>query len=86
MPKQLTAHYIQVGCQQCYHTGYSGRKAIYEIIPITKELIEHIKNNALEIDEYLLTKRIATLKTNAIKLLVDGETSIEEVYPLLTNY
>ena len=86
IPKNLTKHDIAVGCQECYHTGYAGRKAIYEIIPITKELTEHIKNNSLEIDAYLHTKRIATLKTNAIKLIMDGETSIEEVYPLLTNY
>ena len=85
IPKNLVKHFTAIGCEECYHTGYAGRKAIYEIIPITKELIEHIKNNALEIDEYLLTKRVATLKTNALKLITEGETSIKEVYPLLTD-
>lgn len=86
VPKQLIEHYKAVGCGECFHTGYSGRKAIYEIIPITRELTEYIKKNRLEVDEYLKTKKIATLKDNALQLIVTGETSIEEVYPLLTDY
>ncbi|WP_299112262.1 GspE/PulE family protein [uncultured Winogradskyella sp.] len=83
IPETLAVHYVALGCNECYFTGYQGRKAIYEIIPITKSLIKHIKNNRLEIDEYLETKGIATLKTNAVKLIQEGITSIEEVYSLL---
>ncbi len=84
-PKNIKQHYKAVGCEKCYHTGYSGRKAIYEIIPISKELIENIRNNKLEIDEYLEKNKIATLKINAINLISKGITSIEEVYSILTN-
>lgn len=83
IPKDLINKSIPVGCDHCYYTGYSGRKAIYEIIPITKELISHIKNNNLEIDHYIKEQGIVTLKDNAIKLLKLGTTSIEEVYALL---
>jgi type IV pilus assembly protein PilB len=83
IPKELQTLHEAVGCENCHFTGYQGRKAIYEIIPITKALIEHIKNNRLEIDDYLIEKDIATLQVNAIQLLQDGITSIEEVYPLL---
>ncbi len=83
IPSTLQTHYIAVGCDQCYFTGYQARKAIYEIIPITKDLVGHIKTNRLEIDDYLKEQGIATLKTNAIKLIEEGITSIEEVYPLL---
>ena len=85
MPKQLTTHFKANGCKTCYHTGYTGRKAIYEIIPIKKDLLQHIKNNELEIDAYLKSEHISTLKDNAISLLIEGVTSIEEVYPLLTD-
>ncbi|PCI07782.1 MAG: general secretion pathway protein GspE [Flavobacteriaceae bacterium] len=81
----LKYHYAAQGCQECYHTGYSGRKAIYEIIPITKELTRQIKDNVLEIDDYLHQNNIETIKVNALKLIQSGETSIEEVYSLLTN-
>ncbi|RNL88488.1 type II/IV secretion system protein [Sinomicrobium pectinilyticum] len=85
VPASLQTHYRAVGCNACYHTGYSGRKAIYEIIPITGGLAEHIKNNTLEIETYLGENNINTLKSNAIQLVRDGITSVEEVYALLMD-
>jgi len=85
IPDGLVTHYSAQGCTHCYHTGYQGRKAIYEIIPITKLLVTHIKNNDLEIDDYLEEHNIITLKNNAISMVKQGLTSIEEVYALLTN-
>ena len=85
IPKGLNNHFVSVGCSKCYYTGYHGRKAIYEIIPITKALIPQIKNNHLEIDDYLKEHHIATLKHNAIELIKDGVTSVEEVYALLID-
>ena len=85
IPSDLKTHYKAVGCNQCYHTGYSGRKAIYEIIPITKTLIYHIKQNNLEIDDYITENNITTLKSNAISLVAQGITSVDEVYALLSD-
>lgn len=82
-PKYLKTHFKAIGCNACYHTGYSGRKAIYEIIPITKTLVNYIKQNDLEIDDYIATHKIATLKSNAIELIAQGVTSVDEVYALL---
>jgi type IV pilus assembly protein PilB len=44
-----------------------------------------IKNNQLTIDDYLKTAKIQTLKTNAISLIKDGTTSVEEVFSLLMD-
>lgn len=85
IPSHLNSHYKAIGCNRCYHTGYSGRKAIYEIIPINKILVQHIKQNDLEIDDYIAEHRIATIKSNAIKLIAKGITSVEEVYALLSD-
>jgi len=85
IPKELKTHFEAVGCNDCYHTGYQGRKAIYEIIPITKSLIDFIKNNNLEIDNHIKEKGITTLKQNAITLVQHGITSVDEVYSLLTD-
>lgn len=81
----VTHHYLAAGCQQCYYTGYKGRKAIYEVINITKEIAEHIKQNATNIDDYLKANKIDKLAENAIKLFITGETSLEEIYPYLIN-
>ena len=85
IPENLTKHYKAVGCHSCYHTGYQGRKAIYEIIPVTKSLVTHIKQNDLEIEGYLKQHQITTLKGNAIELVRQGVTSVNEVYPLLID-
>lgn len=83
IPEDLLSHFEAVGCENCYHTGYSGRKAIYEILPIDEELATLIKNNQLSIDKYLDEKQIHTLKKNAIQMIRNGTTSIDEVFSLL---
>ncbi len=85
LPDNLKFHHVSVGCEHCYYTGYQGRKAIYEIIPINKYLTNQIKSNVLDIEAYLLKEKIPTLKSNALELIQQGETSIEEVYTLLTE-
>ena len=85
IPEYLTKHHKAVGCHNCYHTGYQGRKAIYEIIPVTKALTAHIKQNDQDIEAYLKQHHIKTLKDNAIALVRQGVTSIEEVYALLID-
>ncbi|WP_423190651.1 GspE/PulE family protein [Aquimarina brevivitae] len=85
IPEDLKTHYKAKGCNQCYHTGYLGRKAIYELVPITNALETAIRHNELEIDAYIATHNIKTLKANAIRLVKQGITSAEEVYPLLAR-
>lgn len=83
IPDSLLEHYEALGCEECYHTGYSGRKAIYEILPVDKELMSLIKTNVLSIEDYIENKNINTLKQNALDLIKEGTTSIEEVFSLL---
>lgn len=83
IPESLTRHYQPIGCEECYHTGYWGREAIYEILPVDKALMGLIKSNALTIDEYIEERDIQTLKKNAVDLIINGTTSIEEVFSLL---
>ena len=85
VPETLKSHYVAIGCNQCYHTGYLGRKAIYEILPITNKLEKAIRYNELQIENYIIENKIETLKTNAIRLIQEGITSVEEVYPLLSS-
>lgn len=81
----IASHYVANGCQNCYYTGFKGRKAIYEVINITKELTEEIKNSSTSIDDYLKRNKIDKLSENALKLFVEGETTLEEIYPYLIN-
>lgn len=79
----VSRHYVAKGCEKCYYTGYSGRKAVYEVIPLDMELTQEIKQGNLYINPLLEQRGIKTLGENAFALFAKGETTIEEIYPLL---
>jgi type II secretory ATPase GspE/PulE/Tfp pilus assembly ATPase PilB-like protein len=74
-----------VGCDSCHFTGYKGRTAIYEVIPIDFELSESIKHNESTVEQKLLDRNIITLNKQALELIKSGVTSLEEAYPILTE-
>jgi type IV pilus assembly protein PilB len=76
-------HFVAKGCERCYYTGYSGRKAVYEVIPLDHELTHEVKQGTLYIAELLAARGIKTLGENAFLLFSEGKTTIEEIYPLL---
>ena len=83
IPYPIEKYYTQKGCEHCHFTGFKGRKAVYEVISIDAVLAESIKNNIFTIDEHLKTLQIASLADNAFELLANGQSTPEEVYPLL---
>lgn len=85
VPKNLQYHYVAKGCDQCYHTGYSGRKAIYEIIPINSQIASMIRKETTNLNNISSEVELPSLKTNALRMIKSGETSIEEVNSLLTK-
>lgn len=76
---------VPVGCEQCFYTGYTGRKAIYEIIPIDQDLAEAIKESRSSADQLLAERGIRKLSDKAFDILESGQTSLEEVYSLLMH-
>lgn len=91
-PKHFEPYYnvesyaVPVGCASCYYTGYKGRRAVYEIIPMDRGLAHEVKNGNMQVDELLQQRHIKILGENAFDLFAAKETSIDEIYPLLFNY
>lgn len=83
--RKIEKQFKTVGCNQCYFTGYKGRKAVYEVINVTKELSEYIKEQKTTINEYCKSNNISTLAENVLALFENGETSLEEIYPYLMH-
>ncbi|NUY79265.1 type II/IV secretion system protein [Flavobacterium sp. MAH-1] len=72
------------GCNNCFHTGYKGRRALYEIVRITPQVSDAIKTGAL--DTFLENKEeYKSLSEKAFDVLGAGETSLEEIYSILLN-
>ena len=69
------------GCQRCNNTGYRGRVAIFEIMPITDGIRELIMNNesASTIRQVARQEGMRTLRESGLLHIYDGLTTIEEV-------
>jgi type IV pilus assembly protein PilB len=71
-----------VGCKNCGGTGYKGRLAIYEVMPMYDEIRKLVFQQAsnAEIKEAAILQGVASLRLSAINRLMEGVTSLEEVY------
>ena len=86
LPGHAPARYYEpVGCERCFYTGYSGRRAVYEVIPMDDELSAAARSGDADIGPLLSARGISSLRDAVVGLLLRGETSLEELIPLL-NY
>ncbi|MCD6579729.1 type IV-A pilus assembly ATPase PilB [bacterium] len=69
------------GCSICNGTGYKGRLAIYEIMPITEEISELITAGATAMDlkKKAMANGMHTLHQSARNKFLSGQTTLEEV-------
>jgi type IV pilus assembly protein PilB len=69
-----------VGCDQC-SDGYKGRVGIYQVMPISDEIGRIIMNNgtAIDVADQARKDGIDNLRQSAIKKVVAGLTSLEEI-------
>ncbi|MEW6113939.1 MAG: type IV-A pilus assembly ATPase PilB [Thermodesulfobacteriota bacterium] len=73
--------YETKGCGNCSGTGFRGRVALYEVMPITDEIKELVLAgaSAMEIKREAIRLGMFTLRMAGINKLKEGVTSIEEV-------
>lgn len=84
--KLVEKHYVAAGCEHCFFTGYKGRRAVYETIPIDADLQENIRNVKLDMASTLRKKGMKLIEDTAFELFSSGLTTIDEVYPLLLHH
>ena len=81
--EQLKNHtiYQAKGCEKCFHTGYRGRVAIFEIMHLKEGLKSLILKtfDATQIKQHALRENMRTLRQSGIEKVLDGTTTIEEV-------
>ncbi len=76
-----TTCYKGAGCQQCGKTGYKGRIALYEVMPVDETLKELILMgaSAAEIKTEAINRGMKTLRQSGLTKLAEGMTSAAEV-------
>jgi general secretion pathway protein E/type IV pilus assembly protein PilB len=69
------------GCDQCRHTGYQGRAAIYEICLITEPMRKLVmkKRDGGELKQCAIAEGMETLRQDGWRRVAQGKTTIEEV-------
>ncbi|MBI2371502.1 MAG: type IV-A pilus assembly ATPase PilB [Deltaproteobacteria bacterium] len=69
------------GCMKCSNTGYKGRIALYEVMPLDETLKDMIINgaSALALKKEAQRQGMKTLRQSAITKMKEGVISVEEV-------
>ncbi len=78
---ESTTVYRAKGCEACFHTGYLGRTAIYELLNVDDEMRQMIMKNsdASMIKALAIEKGMTTLRQDGADKILKGITSVEEV-------
>lgn len=73
--------YRGIGCNNCSHTGYYGRKGIYEILPISKEISRMILEGSNDdaIKQQAIKEGMRTLYKSAVDEVLNGVTTLDEL-------
>ena len=75
------------GCDKCIHTGYRGRMAISEILPITPDIQKLVLSRASskEISAQAKKEGMKTLLDDAMTKAAEGLTTLEEVVRVVST-
>ena len=69
------------GCDYCSNTGYRGRSAIIELLNLTPNIRDMMIKNATysELQSVAIDEGMETLRQSAIRMMLNGETTLEEI-------
>ncbi len=76
-----TKIYKAIGCPECDHTGYKGRLAIHEILPVTTKIKSLIGKQAsdFEIEKVAIEEGMITLQQDGKGYVINGIISVEDL-------
>ncbi|MBW2716925.1 MAG: Flp pilus assembly complex ATPase component TadA, partial [Deltaproteobacteria bacterium] len=89
MPEEAAASAVPVkghGCKNCSDTGFRGRMAVYEVMPMHEELKEFVLNgaSALDLKREAIRLGMKSLRQSAFEKLTEGVTTLSEVVRVST--
>lgn len=70
------------GCEACNDTGYRGRLALIELLVMTNEIATEIQENctASDLKKIAIKNGMIPLRESGIKKVIDGLTTVEEIF------
>jgi type IV pilus assembly protein PilB len=74
------------GCHLCQKTGFRGRQAVYEVMPITEDIghlvLEHA--SSVTIEHLAVEQGMDTLRISALRRVAKGEFTVEEMLRVIS--
>ena len=69
------------GCESCRSTGYRGRTALHELLPMDDTVRSYVmqSSDAASIREICVARGMATLRDDGAQKVRSGQTSVAEV-------
>jgi type IV pilus assembly protein PilB len=79
--------YEAVGCRNCNDTGYKGRLALYEVMPVKDDIKEMVLQgaSAAELKAESIRRGMSTLRRAGLNKVKEGVTSLDEVVRVTAN-
>lgn len=79
--QDVTYFYKGSGCDQCFQTGYKGRHAIYELMPVNTKIKTQVlkSQDAQELRKVALKEGMKTLFDQGVDLIQNGITTSAEL-------
>jgi type II secretory ATPase GspE/PulE/Tfp pilus assembly ATPase PilB-like protein len=76
-----TMFFRGAGCDRCFHTGYSGRTGVFEVLKATESIKSLIVSHAPEsvVKAKAIEEGMSTLLDSGIKKVLAGITTVEEI-------
>lgn len=73
--------YYGKGCGRCNNSGYKGRVGLFELLFITDDIRDMVTSDASvdDVRNYARSQGMTTLRESGLKLIFDGQTTIDEV-------
>jgi type IV pilus assembly protein PilB len=79
--KRPTSLWKPVGCRSCSSTGYRGRLALHEVMPVTEEIerlaVEHA--SAHDVQRVAEREGMRDLRFDGLAKAADGQSSVQEI-------
>jgi type IV pilus assembly protein PilB len=77
--QQTPTLYRAIGCLQCTGTGYHGRVAVYEVLPVEGRIRKLIEASTEQIFAAAVEQGMTTMRQDGLRFCLAGMTSVEEV-------
>lgn len=73
--------YEGAGCEECHHTGFHGRRAIFEIMDMNNDVREMILRecSSVEVRKAAVERGMTSLAEDGWRLVYDGVTTVDEI-------